>query len=135
MYCPSPPREGSHHEPDMAPTKPCAAAGSAVSSRRAAATRSLIGERLPEPAFRAAKPCLGRRNPCFVGFGSISPRPHVTVRSLEPGEKDMQRLLIQWVLTALAAVLLALPALAAPIVPVEWLQKNLGREDILLIDA
>ena len=48
----------------------------------------------------------------------------------------MQKLLIHWIFAALAGVLLALPAwAAAPIVTVEWLQKNLGREDVLVIDT
>ena len=48
----------------------------------------------------------------------------------------MAKLWIHWVFAVLAGVLLALPALAAsPLVNVEWLQKNLGREDILLVDA
>jgi thiosulfate/3-mercaptopyruvate sulfurtransferase len=48
----------------------------------------------------------------------------------------MGKLLIHWLFTAMACTLLALPAIAAaPIVSVEWLQKNLGREDVLVIDA
>ena len=46
------------------------------------------------------------------------------------------KFLIHWLFMVMAGVLLALPALAAnPIVGVEWLQKNQGRDDLLLIDA
>lgn len=48
----------------------------------------------------------------------------------------MQKLLIHWFFSVLTGVLLALPAVAAsPIVSVEWLQKNLGHGDILVIDT
>lgn len=70
-------------------------------------------------------------------MGLFSPRPVTYPDGLEStGDKNMPKLLIHWVFAVLAGVLLALPARAAsPLVTVEWLQKNLGRDDLLLIDA
>ncbi len=52
----------------------------------------------------------------------------------------MSKRLIHWVLAAVTSILFLQPALAAEggnsaLTSVEWLQKNLGRDDVLLIDA
>ena len=61
---------------------------------------------------------------------------HIHVHAAILGAKNMRKLLIHWIFSVAAGVLPAIPALAAsPIVTAEWLQKNVGRDDVLVIDA
>src|SRR6185436_12370330 len=57
-----------------------------------------------------------------------------------PVEDQMSKALIHWLMVFMTSLCLMQPALAAesttsPLVGVQWLEKNLKRDDVLLIDA
>jgi thiosulfate/3-mercaptopyruvate sulfurtransferase len=96
---------------------------------------------------RAARPPelrLDRKKPSFVAIGLFLARPqgYLTGSSgLTPAEDDMSKRLSHWLLAVITSGLfMAQPALAAEggngqLVSVQWLEKNLKRDDVLIIDA